>query len=109
MLPRFKHKAVIRRYERGTLNKCKEELHELQDADSQSNPWHVMVEAADLINSTYTFVWKKYRIPAFVVIFISLMTAIYKPTLRWIRSLKVVQDYERKKFNEAFQQHRKSD
>ena len=85
MLPRFKHKAIIRRRERGTLGKCEEELAELKDADNQQNPWHVAVEAADLINSTYTFVWRKYKIPFFVVIMVALLTGIYKPIVRWLR------------------------
>lgn len=85
MFPRFKHKAVIRRYPRGTIEKCREELAELEDAHQQGNTLHAVIEAADLINSTYTFVWRHHRVPFFVVIFIALMTGIYKPIARWIR------------------------
>ena len=85
MFPRFKHKAVIHRYPRGTLEKCGEELEELKDAHQQGNTLHVVIEAADLINSTYTFVWRAYRVPFFVVIFISLMSGVYKPISRWLR------------------------
>lgn len=85
MFPKYKQLAIIRKGERGTLEKCREELAELRDADNQGNRWHSVVEAADLINSTYTFIWRKYRVPFFVVILIALMTALYKPTLRWLR------------------------
>ena len=79
----FKHKAAIRRHPRGTLEKCGEELAELKDAHAQGNRWHTVIEAADLINSTYTFVWRAYRVPFFVIILISLMTGVYKPIVRW--------------------------
>jgi phosphoribosyl-ATP pyrophosphohydrolase len=85
MLPKFKQLAVIRKGQRGTLDKCREELAELRDADNQSNRWHVVVEAADLINSTYTFVWRKYRVPFFVVILVALLTSVYKPVVRFLR------------------------
>lgn len=88
MIPKFKQLAIIRKGVRGELSKCQEELEELRDADNQHNRWHVAVEAADLINSTYTFVWRKYRIPFFVVILVALMTSLYKPTLRWLRSTR---------------------
>ncbi len=83
MFRQFEHKAAIRRGERGTLGKCEEELAELKDADTQGNRLHVVIEAADLINSTYTFVWRRYRVPFFVVILIALLTGIYKPCVRW--------------------------
>jgi len=82
---RFKHTRDIARAPRGTLDKCREELDELQDADSQNNRWHSVIEAADLINSTYTFVWRKYRVPFFVVIPVALLSGVYKPVVRWIR------------------------
>lgn len=82
---RFHHTCHIPRAERGTLAKCDEELAELKDADSQNNRWHTVVEAADLINSTYTFVWRRYRVPFFVVIVIALLTGVYKPVVRWMR------------------------
>lgn len=85
MIPKFKQLAVIRKGKRGTIDKCREELAEMKDADFQGNRWHVVVEAADLINSTYSFVWRKYRVPFFVVILIAMSTGIYKPILRWIR------------------------
>lgn len=85
MFRKFPQKAIIRKGERGTLSKCREELAELKDADDQGNRWHCVVEAADLINSTYVFIWRKYRVPFFVVILIALLTALYKPTLRWLR------------------------
>jgi hypothetical protein len=84
-IPQFKHKAIILRRERGTLGKCEEELAELKDAHLQGNPLHVVIEAADLINSTYTFVWKHYKIPFFIVILIACMTGIYKPIVRWFK------------------------
>lgn len=83
MFRHFKHKAIIRRYPRGTIEKCGEELAELRDAHKQGNTLHVVIEAADLINSTYTFVWRHHRVPFFVVILIALMTGIYKPICRW--------------------------
>lgn len=85
MLPKFKQLAVIRKGKRGTLDKCREELAELKDADNQNNRWHVVAEAADLINSTYVFVWRKYRVPFFVVVLIAMLTGIYKPALRFLR------------------------
>ena len=85
MIKRYKQLRDIRKGERGTLDKCREELEELQDADQQGNRWHSVVEAADLINSTYTFIWRKYKVPFFVVILIALMTALYKPTLSFLR------------------------
>ena len=87
MIPRFKHKAVIRRRPRGTLGKCDEELAELKDADAQGNRWHAVIEAADLINSTYTFIWRRYRVPFIIVIPIALLSGIYKPISRWLRRL----------------------
>jgi hypothetical protein len=81
----FKHNVDIPKAPRGTLGKCHEELAELEDADSQNNRWHTVVEAADLINSTYTFVWRRYRVPFFVVIVIALLSGIYKPIVRWLR------------------------
>ena len=85
MFAKYPQKAVIRKGQRGTLDKCREELAELRDADNQGVRWHCVVEAADLINSTYTFIWRKYRVPFFVVIFVALLTSIYKPILRWLR------------------------
>ena len=85
MIRKYKQLRDIRKGELGTLDKCREELEELQDADQQGNRWHSVVEAADLINSTYTFIWRKYKVPFFVVILIALMTALYKPTLRFLR------------------------
>lgn len=84
---KYPQKAIIRKGVRGELSKCHEELAELQDAHNQRTRWHVVVEAADLINSTYTFVWRKYRVPFFVVILIALLSAAYKPVLRWIRRM----------------------
>lgn len=85
MIPAFKHTIAIEKRQRGTLGKCDEELAELKDADAQGNRWHTVVEAADLINSTYTFIWHKYRVPFFVVIVVAMMTGVYKPVLRWLR------------------------
>ena len=85
MLPSFKHRAVIPRHPRGTLGKCEEELAELKDASAQGNRLHVVIEAADLINSTSTFVWRRYQIPFFVIILIALATGAYKPIARWLR------------------------
>lgn len=85
MIPQYKHTVVIAKRPRGTLAKCQEELEELIDADRQGNAWHSVVEAADLINSTYTFIWRKYRIPFPVVIVIALMTGVYKPIVRLLR------------------------
>jgi len=85
LFPRFRHKAVIRKYPRGTIDKCSEELAEMRDAHKQGSRLHTVTEAADLINSTYTFVWRHYRVPFFVVIFIALLTGVYKPIVRWIR------------------------
>ena len=82
---KFKHTVEIPRAPRGTLGKCKEELAELEDADQQNNRWHAVVEAADLINSTYTFIWRKYRVPFFIVIIIALLTGIYKPVIRFFK------------------------
>jgi hypothetical protein len=82
---KFTHTRKIPRAARGTLAKCDEELAELKDADSQNNRWHTVIEAADLINSTYTFVWRRYRVPFFVVIVIALLSGIYKPVVRWLR------------------------
>ncbi len=82
---KYPQRAIIRKGERGTFDKCREELEELRDADDQGVRWHSVVEAADLINSTYTFIWRKYRVPFFVVILVALLTGIYKPVLRWIR------------------------
>ena len=53
------------------------------DACAQGNRLHAVIEAADLINSTYTFIWRQYKVPFFIVIFIALMTGIYKPCTRW--------------------------
>jgi hypothetical protein len=83
MFRQFKHKVKIIKHPRGTIGKCEEELAELKDADVQGNKLHVIIEAADLINSTYTFVWRNYKVPFFVVIFAALMTGIYKPCVRW--------------------------
>ena len=83
----FKHTRKIERGTRGTLSKCKEELEELEDAHLQKSRWHSVVEAADLINSTYTFIWKEYRVPFFVVIPIALMTGIYKPIVRLLKKI----------------------
>lgn len=85
MFPRYNHTLEIPRAERGTIDKCHEELAELEDADRQGVRWHAVIEAADLINSTYTFVWRKYRVPFFVVILIALMSGVYKPMARWLR------------------------
>lgn len=85
MFPRYRHTVAIARRQRGTLEKCDEELEELRDAVKQGNKWHAVIEAADLINSTYTFVWRKYRVPFFVVVLIALMTGVYKPIVRLIR------------------------
>jgi hypothetical protein len=85
---KFKHTVDIPRAPRGTLDKCREELAELADADQQNNRWHSVIEAADLINSTYTFIWRKYRVPFFVVIVIALLSGIYKPIVRWLRKYK---------------------
>ncbi len=85
MFKKYPQKAIIRKGKRGTLDKCREELEELRDADNQGVRWHSVVEAADLINSTYTFIWRKYKVPFFVVILVALLTGIYKPVLRWIR------------------------
>jgi hypothetical protein len=87
MIRRYQQKAVIRKGERGELSKCHEELAELQDAHNQGVRWHAVVEAADLINSTYTFIWRKYKVPFFIVIMIALSTAVYKPFIRWLRRL----------------------
>jgi phosphoribosyl-ATP pyrophosphohydrolase len=76
---------VIEKGARGTLFKCKEELQELEDAHEQKNKWHVVVEASDLINSTYTFVWREYKIPFFVVIMIASCTGLYKPIARFLK------------------------
>ena len=85
MFRKYPQKAMIRKGERGELSKCREELAELADAHAQGVRWHAVVEAADLINSTYTFIWRKYKVPFFIVILIALSTALYKPFLRWIR------------------------
>lgn len=85
MFPRFKHTVHIPKAKRRTLAKCQEELEELKDAHVQGNRLHVTVEAADLINSTLAFVWWTYRVPFFVVIFIALMSGVYKPISRWLR------------------------
>ena len=82
---KFKHTVEIPRADRGTLAKCHEELAELADADSQNNRWHSVIEASDLVNSTYTFIWRKYRVPFFVVIAVALATGIYKPIVRFLR------------------------
>jgi hypothetical protein len=79
----FKHTVDIPCAPRGTLDKCQEELAELQDAHSQNNRWHSVIEAADLINSTYTFVWRQYRVPFFVVVGIAMLSGLYKPVVRW--------------------------
>ena len=103
MFPRFKHKAtIIRRRERGTLGKCEEELAELKDAHTQGNRLHVVIEAADLINSTYTFVWRKYQIPFFMVILIACMTGVYKPIVRWLRKHEIVAEKVRKSHPDLF-------
>lgn len=88
MIVKFKHTREIPRAPRGTLDKCKEELAELEDADQQGIRWHAVVEAADLINSTYTFIWCKYRVPFVVVIVIALLSGIYKPLVRFFRKLQ---------------------
>lgn len=81
----YEHTRVIKKGPRGTLDKCKEELEELEDAHLQKNRWHSVIEAADLINSTYTFIWKEYRVPFFIVISISLLSGIYKPVVRFLK------------------------
>ncbi len=83
----FTHIRTIQKGTRGTLSKCREELEELEDAHLQKNGWHAAIEAADLINSTYTFIWKEYRIPFFIVIAIALFTGFYKPVSRVLRKL----------------------
>lgn len=85
MIPRYSHTIHIEKRPQGSIDKCYEELEELKDADSQGNRWHCVVEAADLINSTYTFVWRKYRVPFPIVIIVALLTGVYKPVVRWIR------------------------
>lgn len=82
---RFHHRRKITKGIRGTLSKCREELEELEDAHEQKNRWHTAIEAADLINSTYTFVWREYRVPFFLVIALAMMTGIYKPMVRFFR------------------------
>lgn len=88
MIPEYRHLRQIPRGRRGTLDKCREELEELEDAAIQNNRWHSVIEAADLINSTYTFIWQRFGVPWPVVILIALMTAVYKPAVRWLRSFK---------------------
>jgi hypothetical protein len=84
---KFKHRRTIQKGKRGTLAKCREELDELEDAHEQGNRWHSVIEAADLVNSAYSFVWREYRVPFFIVIAIALLTGIYKPISRFIRRL----------------------
>lgn len=86
MFKRYTHVQQIPRHPRGTLAKCQEELAKLADADSQGAKWHAVIEAADLINSTYTFIWRKYRVPFLVVLTIALMSGVYKPIARWLRN-----------------------
>ena len=84
-IPQFRHTREIPKGARGTLSKCREELEELEDAHHQGHRWHSVIEAADLINSTYTFVWREYRVPFFVVIAVALLTGVYKPVVRMFR------------------------
>ena len=90
MWRRFHHKTRIQKHPRGTIGKCQEELDELKDAHQQNNRPHVVIEAADLINSTYTFVWRRYRVPFFVVILIALLTAVYKPIVRKLKKWRLL-------------------
>lgn len=83
--PKCVHLMPIQKRDRGTFGKIREELEELYDADSQDNGFHAAIEAADLINATYTFIWNRYRIPFFVVILIALVTGIYKPIVRVLK------------------------
>lgn len=85
IFPKCQHTMPIEKRERGTFGKCREELEELYDADRQGNCFHVVIEAADLVNATYTYVWKQYRIPFFVIILIALMTGVYKPIVRFFK------------------------
>ena len=81
----LEHARDIPTRPRFTIGKIEEELEELRETDERGTRWHATVEAADLINATYSFLWKRYGIPPFVVIVISLVTGIYKPVARWIR------------------------
>lgn len=83
----YKHTRPIEKGKRGTLSKCREELEELEDAHLQKNRWHSVIEAADLINSTYTFIWKEYKVPFFVVIPIALLSGVYKPVVRLLKRI----------------------
>ncbi len=85
LFPKCVHLTPIQKRERGTFGKIREEVEELYDADSQSNAFHSAIEAADLINATYTFIWNRYKIPFFIVIFIALMTRVYKPIIRFFK------------------------
>lgn len=85
LFPKCVHIMPIQKRERGTFGKIREELEELYDADTQSNAFHAAIEAADLINATYTFIWKRYKIPFFVIIFVALMTGVYKPVSRILK------------------------
>lgn len=83
--PKCVHTMPIQKRERGTFGKIREELEELYDADSQGNAFHSAIEAADLINATYTFIWNRYKIPFFVIILLAIATSIYKPIVRLLK------------------------
>ena len=84
-VPIVKHAREIPRRPRFTIGKIEEELEELKETDERAARWHATIEAADLINATYSFLWRKYRVPPLVVIVVSLVTSIYKPVVRWIK------------------------
>jgi len=88
MFPEFKHRIEIPKGKRGTIDKCREELAELEDASKQGSKLHIAIEAADLINSTYTYAWQQHRIPVFVVRVLALVTAVYKPVVRYFKRKK---------------------
>ena len=85
LFPKCTHIDVIIKRPRGTFGKIQEEFEELYDADRQYNKFHCMLESADLINATYSYMWHRHRIPFFIIIAISLLTGIYKPIVRYFK------------------------
>lgn len=85
----MKHLRDIQKHPRHSLEKVFEEYEELRDAHEQRNRWHAVIEAADVVNAAYSFIWKTYRVPFVVVIAVGVSTAVYKPLVRlWRRTVR---------------------
>lgn len=63
----------------GEFTKITEEYLELEDAINQKNRALTFIEGLDLLDSTFKFEWKQFRIPLIVAVVIIYLRRLYKP------------------------------